>query len=1010
MAGHFLDRKQSIDRLREAGHEPVAIIGAACRLPGAANVTEFWHLLLDERDTVTEIPASRFDVDEWYDPVPGTPRRITSRAGGFLDDVDRFDASFFGVSPREAVRLEPQQRLLLENVCEAVDDAGIPAEQLAGTNTGVYTSCFGQDYWDILRAAGMYDMHAAMGSCAWGMIAGRIAYHFDLRGPTMGTEAACGTSLLSLHLACRALRHGEIDMAIVGGVNLLLTPDLYFPLSEAEVLSPSGRCRFGDASADGYVRSEGVASLVLKPLSRAVSDGDRVLATILGSASTNNGRTGDSMITPGRAGQAGMLRTAYRDAGVSPGDIDYVEAHGTGTPNGDSTEFGALRDVLADGRSDGNRCLVGSVKSNVGHTEFAAGLVGVLKVALALRHRTVPATLHVHRRNPALDGQDMPIELATSTRPWPCRGRPGLAGVSGFGLSGAGTHVVLGEAPSVAKERPDPVARPAYLLTLSAHGREALRATAGRYAELLSRQVASVSPADVCFSAGAHRTHHGHRVAVVGADRKELLTALRGFANGTGTPSVGVARLLGVEQPHVVFVFPGQGSQWTGMGRELLRHSPAFAERMRECDDAIRHERGWSVIERLSSDLPLRGVSEIQPALWAMQVSLTGAWCDFGIEPNLVIGHSMGEIAAATASGALTVAEGAAVACRRSVLLANMRMSGAMWAIQLDEHAAREAIGKHVGRVSVGVINGENSTVLSGDPVALVEVLEPLRKRGVFCRQVDVDYASHAPQVEPLRAHLLRALADLRPRAGRHPIHSTVLDDPIGGEEMNAAYWMANLREPVRFASAIRSVLANRPDSLFVEISPHPLLLSAIEDTIHTLGAPASAVPSLHRGAPEYTSLLTSLGATYLRGCRPDWRRLYPDGRFVPLPGYPWQHRSFWAARETTAGPDVTAAGGSARTGPPPRTEAGLTDYLTRTIVEILGLQVTDVDPRVPLPLLGLDSLLAARLRARIRAELDLAIPVKDLLGTHTLIEVARRLSRSAPATRSSDVALIGQD
>ncbi|GAA0384269.1 hypothetical protein GCM10009530_38950 [Microbispora corallina] len=1014
----------------EPARDPIAIIGAGCRLPGAAGPSAFWDLLEGECDTVGEIPADR---------LPAQVRdRIGTRSGGFLDGIDRFDAAFFSISPHEALRIDPQHRLLIEVTWEAIEDAGIPARRLAGTRTAVYTSCLWSDYWDRLRRAGLYDMHAAIGGGNWGNLPGRISYLFDLRGPSMSVEATCSTSLVAVHLACRELWAGRTDMAIVGGVNLLLAPDIYIGLSDAGILSPRGRCRFGDAGADGYVRSEAAVSLLLKPYSRAVADGDRIYASIIGTAVNSNGRGAGTLIAAGVQGQEAMLREAYDDAGISPGQVEYVEAHGPGTPSGDLTELTALGRVLGEGREPGRRCLVGSAKSNIGHGEGAAGLVGLLKTALALRHRTIPATLHVKQPHPVFDEPGMPMELVRRTQAWPERPWPATAGVSSFGLSATNAHVVLTEAPT-----PVPAPRrrraAAYLLPLSAPDARALPALARRYAGALP----ATGLHDLCYSAGDRRTHHDHRMAAVGSGPRELAASLRSFGSGAVPQSVVLGNSPAGTPPRVVYVFPGQGAQWTGMARGLMSESQVFARRLRECDRAIRDESGWSVIDRLRDDRPLSGTDEIQPTLWAVQVALAAVWDAWGIRPDLVIGHSMGEIAAATVAGALTVRQGAAVVCRRSHLLAGLGRSGAMWAVHLDEHQAREAIGDRSERVCVGVVNSSHSCVLAGDADAVAEVVEPLRRSGVFCKQVQVDYASHAPQVEPIRDALLNALADIRPRAGSVPLHSTLLDEVVDGSGMDAAYWMENLRRPVRFASAVRSVLSGGEPVLFVEMSPHPLLTAAVEDEIAAAPVAATAVPSVQRDEPELECLLRGLAVAYVRGCDPDWSRVYPGARYVALPHYPWQHRRFWV--DVPDDPALTAPGtgdaGAPDTVVPdtvvPDTVADLvpaadaavpapegpfegaelatssldavTQYLVLRSASILGMSPEEVDLDVPLTVHGLDSVLAAKLSAQIKADLGVHVRVGELLRhrplgllTGELYEAAAQGGRTSVAEPAS--------
>jgi acyl transferase domain-containing protein len=965
-------------------------------LPGAPNVREFWDVLSAGRHTVTEVPFER------RMSIPG----CFADRGGFLDKIDGFDASFFGMSPHEAIRLDPHHRLLMETVWEAMEDAGLVADRLAGSRTGVYTSCFASHYWNLLRDAGMDDVHAVLGAHRWSVPAGRITHLLDLRGPSVGIEATCASSLAAVHVAAQAIRSGEIDLAIVGAANLLLSAKDRVGLADAGLISPTACCRFGDENADGYVPAEGVVTIILKPLDAAVADGDQIYATILGSAVSSNGRQAASPGGTGTTGQEDLLRLALHNAGVAPADVDYIEAHGPGTPMGDVVELTALTRVLREGRAADQRCVVGSVKSNVGHTEATAGLAGLVKTALALRHRTIPATLHVQRRNPVLRGDDAPLELAHTTQPWPDRGRPAIAGVTALGMFGMGAHVVLAEAPAPVAVAPASGADHPLVLPLSARDSGALRVLATKYADTLAT---APWPVDVCFSAGARRTHLAHRVAVVGADREALVDGLRRLADD-GPPSSAAQPVSG--PPRVVFVFSGQGSQWSGMGRELFAANRVFADRMRECDELIRAEGGWSLIDRLHDDRRLAGEREIQPALWAMQVSLAAVWRRYGIEPDLVVGHSMGEVAAATTAGALSLRDGAAVICRRSTLV-GMLQRGAMVAVGVGERDARAAIGDLGDRVSVAVTNGEYATVLAGDPDAVAAVVASLRERGVFCRWIEASYASHSPMVEPLRDHLIDALADLSPRPGSVALHSTALNRVVPGVELDAEYWMANLRNQVQFAAAVRTVLSEPGPTLFVEVSPHPLLVAAIDEEIDACMAGAAAVPSLVGELPERMSLLANLGIAYERGAEPDWSALYEDGQFVPLPHYPWRRKRFWV--RPVDGADQTAPVPAAEPAPVRRSElpmplviestAALTEHLARRAAEVLATPPESVDPAMPLTAYGMDSLLAAKLRTRLKHDLDLHVPVGDLLGGRSLVELAGQLhDRAARLDRHAEV------
>ncbi|WP_053720097.1 type I polyketide synthase [Saccharothrix sp. NRRL B-16348] len=869
---------------REA-REPVAVIGIGCRLPGAHGARQLWDVLEAGVDAVGEIPAERFDVDRHHDPERGRQGRISTRLGGFLADVDLFDAEFFGVSGHEAVRIDPQHRLMAQTVWEAVEDAGLTAGGLAGSATGVYTACLNADYWDMVRAAGLSDMHAVAGNGAWGMPAGRLSHLLDLRGPSLGVEATCSTSLLAVHLACRDLWSGHAEAAIVAGVNLLLAPDFYFPLSEAGILSRDGSRRFGDAGSDGYVRSEGAVAVVLKPLGAALRDGDRVYATVLGGAVNNNGRASETLITPSVDGQAAMLRAAHADAGVSAAEVDYVEAHGAGTPVGDEVELTALNRVFGSASRE-RPCLVGSVKSNIGHIEAAAGLAGLAKTALALHRGVLPATLRVLDPHPVLAGSA--LELVTDARPWPATGRPGVAGVSSFGLSATNVHLVLRAAPRPEPRESKPTRRAAHLVPVSARSEAAARASAAAFADVVER-AGDEGLVDVAFSAATRRSHHAHRIAVSGADAAEVAAGLRAAARAPAVP----ARV-----PRVVFVYSGQGSQWKGMGRDLYEVEPTFRRVFTACAEAIRAEAGWWLPDRLDS---LKGPAELQPALWAFQVALAGTWREWGLEPEVVIGHSMGEIAAACTAGALTLRDGAAIAARRGELIARLPGRGAMVALGIGEEDALRAVGDRADEVAVAVVNGPDSVVLAGEPAALEEVVAPLREAGVFCRYVDVDYASHSPHIDPICAELVEALAGLEPRHAVIPLRSTVSGELVRGPELDGRYWVRNLREQVRFGPAVTAVLAEGGPVTFVEISPHAVLGTLLADRAQEAGVDGVAITSAVRGEPVLGTVLAGLGAAYARGHEVRWDVVQPPGSFTDLPLYPWQGRRHWAPTRPAA-------------------------------------------------------------------------------------------------------------
>jgi acyl transferase domain-containing protein/NADPH:quinone reductase-like Zn-dependent oxidoreductase/NAD(P)-dependent dehydrogenase (short-subunit alcohol dehydrogenase family) len=872
-------------------------------------------------DAITEVPASRYDIDAYYDPRPGTPGRIVSRLGGFLDQIDEFDAAYFGVAPREAERMDPQHRLLLETTAEAFADAGLTRQRLSALRTGVYVGGMSSAYGEMLAAAGLTDLYAATGA-ARSFMSGRLSFAFDLRGPSLSVDTACSASLAALHLAYRSVRTGEADLALAGGVNVVISATETIPYSQAGLLAPDGRCKFGSVTGDGFIRSDGVAVVVLKPLAQAEADGDAIYAVIYGSAIGNDGQSEEYLMTPSRLGQEQTLRSAYADAGVPPGQVDYVEAHGTGTPAGDPVELDAIGTVIGSERSGKDPCLVGSVKSNIGHTEGASGLAGFIKVVLALKHRQIPPSLHATVLTDEVDWDALRVRLVRETTEWPRTGRPGLAGVNSFGLSGTNVHVVVGEYQPVKKAKPAKGpngTQQAELLVLSAPDTAALAAVATRHAAFLEPGGAGreLELRDVCWSAATRRDHHESRLTAVGASHGELAERLRAYAAGESRPGLGVTGYAPVDgaRPRTVFVFPGQGSQWDGMGAELLASSPVFRDTLTRCGDVIQAEAGWSVTDRLNGkDSTPASIDTIQPTLWAMETALCALLRDWGAEPDYVVGHSMGEVAAACAAGALSIEDAGAVICRRSRLLKAVAGQGAMYSVELSATDAAAALAGYEHLVSVAVSNSPTSTVISGDPEALSAIVKGLDERGIFCRPVKVDVASHSPQMDQLREELLASLDGLAPRAGHVPLYSTVDDKLRDGSGLDAAYWVRNLREPVRFGSAVTH-LAEQGATVYVEISPHPILLPAIQECLALSGGDGTATGCLHRDEPERASMLDTVGALHRAGCPIDWAKVFgePAPRYVRLPSYPWQRRRYWFTPAVPAPAPAPAAAGPAR-------------------------------------------------------------------------------------------------
>ena len=897
-----------------SGYTPIAVIGLGCRFPKAPNVDAYWRMMLDGIDAICEVPPERWDVDMFYDPRPATPCKIVTRNGGFVDEIDRFDPYFFGISPREAVRMDPQQRLLLEVTWEAMEYAGIPREKFVGSHTGVFVGVCTDDYITLERSdLENIDIYLGTGGSP-GSTAGRLAYTYGLSGPSAAIDTACSSSLVAVHQACSALQQGDCEMALAGGVNVVLHPGTAVAFSQANMLSPDGRCKAFDSRANGFVRSEGAGMVLLKPLAAALRDGDPVYAVIRATASNNDGCSSPFM-TPSRTGQAALLRQAYERAGVAPSSVQYLEAHGTGTAVGDPVEIGAISDVIAAGRDPGNRCIIGSSKTNIGHTEAAAGIAGLIKTVLCLRHQVIPPNLHLLTPNPNIPWAELPLTLPTSVTPWPAHDGPAHAGVNSFGISGTNAHVVLEQAPRVV-ERQSAESAPsdaAHLLVLSAHTPDALVAVAAAHRDLL-RDTAGVDVADLCYSAARRRTHLDERVAIVGRTRDELAEKLDAFARGESLAGVvrGTAR---DDAGAPVFVFSGIGTQWPAMGQRLCDDEPVFRDSMVACDRAIRDLIGISILEeidRAAAASRLQRIDIMQPAIFSVQVSLAALWRSWGIEPAAVVGHSLGEIAAAHVAGALSLDDAARVVCARSGLMHRASGRGRMAAVGLTRDDVAARLVPYEGRIGIAAVNAPTSCAISGDADAVDELAHTLERDGIFCRVLKVDVACHSHHMQPLCAELAEAVASTTPRAATIPLYSTVLARRIDGTELTPEYWVRNLRDPVAFAATM-TAMTDDGWRTFVELSPNPALLTPIRQNAQQHGAPAFAVGSLRANERERDTLLESIGALHTSGSAVPWERLYPAGALVPPPPYPWQRERFWFTEEQGIQAWLTGAGAQSK-------------------------------------------------------------------------------------------------
>ncbi|MER7479290.1 type I polyketide synthase [Streptomyces sp. NPDC126510] len=945
--------------------EPIAVVGAGCRLPGGVHgPDDYWRLLSEGADAIRRVPEDRWRDFTAFPPADAHPY------GGYLDDIAGFDADFFRITPREAAVMDPQQRILLEVVHEALDHAAVPAGSLAGTATGVFVGISAPEYGQLTGAdPAAVDPWAPAGG-ALGVAAGRLAYVLDTRGPSLAVDTACSSSLVAVHHACVSLRTGESDTAIAAGVNLLLSPAVTVAFHRAGALAPDGRCKPFSAAADGIGRGEGCAAVILKRLSDAERDGDRVLAVIRASAVNSDGRS-NGLMAPNPAAQQALLERAYAQAGLAAEHVDYVEAHGTGTPLGDPIEAGALGAVLGADRDPDQPLLLGSAKGNLGHLESAAGIAGLVKTVLALHHDTIPPSLHCERGSSLTDPR---LRVVTEPEPWPRYGGTAVAGVSGFGFGGTNAHVVLEEAASEVPPADEPAARLHMLCDLDT---ERLRDTAGRLAGRLRDSAAR--PADVARTL-AGRTGRGPvRAAVVARDRAGLVDALDALAAGRPDTRVTTGDRDRVGRGPV-WVFSGYGSQWPGMGRRLLAEEPAFAAAVEKLDPQLAPECGLSLSDHLSSGDGLDRLEVAQPVLFGLQLALAELWRSHGVEPAAVIGHSMGEVAAAVCAGALDVSDGARVIAVRARLLSGLR-GGAMAVVDLDD-AELEALGRDLLDVHVAVHSSPRQKVVTGEEAAVAGLVRRLEGRGRAARAMRVVGAGHSPQVDGLLPELVDALSGIKGRLPRVPVHSTVLDDPRGDCLFDAAHWAANLRRPVRLDRALASAAADG-HTVFVEVSPHPVLTGAVADTVPG----ALALATLRRDADGSEAFAGQLGALYAAG----QRLPVPPGRVIDLPLPRWRHVRHWWTDGRAAPPKPVPEERPAAVAEPSSVLARLTQHVSA----VTGHSPARIAPGTAWADLGLDSLMAVRVRTAVEREFGVELTLRDLFAAATVEDAAARVERA---------------
>lgn len=909
--------------------EPLALIGMGCRFAGAENLDAFLRLLRYEGDGIVEIPNDRWNGKDLYDPDATVPGKTTTRWGGFLKHVDQFDPAFFGITPREARYMDPQQRLLLEVAYEAFENAGLAGERVHGSRTGVYIGIGGTDYLTLQcqqqNHLSSIEAYTGTGN-AHSIAANRLSYFFDLRGPSLAVDTACSSGLLALHLACQAIRNGECDMALAGAVNLILSPEVTIAFSKANMLSPEGRCKSFDDGADGYVRGEGCGILVLKRLSDAQRDGDRILAIIRGTAANQDGRT-NGITAPSGPAQQEVIRTALRRSGIGHEHVGYLEAHGTATPLGDPIEVNALRQVFTDRGPEGSPCYFGSVKTQIGHTETVSGIAGVIKVALMMQHRELYPQLHFHTLNHRIELEGSPLCPSQERRPWPDIEGRRIAGVSSFGFGGTNVHIVLENAPAhTEKLDGTSIERPLHLLTVTARTEPALKDLAQRYRDSV-RSLDGKLTADYCFTANVGRTPFVHRLALMGRNGEELGQQLDAWMSGQKISSVSQGA-VNQTAPKVAFLFTGQGSQYAGMGRKLYQTCPPFRATLDRCDAILRPALGESLITILHGDTSgrLNQTAFTQPALFAIEYALAELWRSWGVEPAAVMGHSVGEYVAACVAGCLSLEDGLKLIAGRARRMSALPEGGVMAAVFAPEAKVRPLVHPHADRVDIAAVNGPESLVLSGEADTVRRLLDELKARGISAQMLKVSHAFHSPLMDPMLDGFERFASEMDFKPPRIPLVSNLTGEVLDSDQgLDVAYWKKHVRSAVRFHEGMLT-LAKMGCEVFLEVGPAPQLCNmgrrCLTDRERTW------IPSLRQGADDCQQIMQAVSALYVAGAPVNWEAFdkpYSRSR-LSLPTYPFQRQRYWidvaptASKETSPSSRPTspvASSGVAGTGHP---------------------------------------------------------------------------------------------
>ncbi|MDJ0601107.1 MAG: beta-ketoacyl synthase N-terminal-like domain-containing protein [Crocosphaera sp.] len=996
--------------------ENIAIIGLGCRFPQANNVESYWKLLTQGKDSITEVPPERWNIDDFYDPQPITPGKMSTRWGGFLDAVDQFDPTFFQISPREAEQIDPQQRLFLEVAWEALENAGIVPSQLSGTQTGVFVGISNSDYnrmscqdFELLNA------YTGIGT-NMSITANRLSYFLNLKGPSLAINTACSSSLVAIHYACQSLRLHESNLCIVGGVSLMLSPEVTITFSQARMMAPDGRCKTFDASADGYVRGEGCGVVILKRLSDALKDGDHIQGIIRGSAVNQDGLT-NGLTAPNGPSQQAVMRQALQNADLHPHQISYVEAHGTGTPLGDPQEFRSITTVFKQGRQPEQTCWVGSVKTNIGHLESASGMAGVIKTILCLQHQTIVPHLHFKKINPYISLKDTSFTIPQECTPWTIAVEKRWAGVSSFGFGGTNGHVILEEPPtlnSVGTSKDTnhhSFEHPYQLLTLSARSETALQALVEQYQNFLETHP-SVALKDVCFTANTKRSQFEHRLAMVASSAEALQEQLTTLVNNREEQVIrGTAHRRKI--PKMAFMFTGQGSQFVGMGQQLYETSSLYRHIIDECDRLLQPYLETSLVDILhkGSDKGLLDQTMYtQPALFSVEYALAKLWQAWGVNPVAMMGHSVGEYVAACLAGVFSLEDGLKLIAYRSRLMQALPENGAMVAVFIPEEQAQALIEPYGETVALAAINGPNSVVISGERDSIKAITTILERKGIQFKALQVSHAFHSPLMKPMLAEFEQVAQQVTYHTPKIPIISNLTGEIASDDIATPDYWSRHILQPVRFLTGMQTLAAQGYDG-FIEMGPKPILLGMGRRCL-----PEDErlwLPSLRPGYSDWQTLLESLGTLYVQGTPINWDNFYQDVEVRPisLPTYPFQRQRYWlqlSDKRTYVQSSLTANSEEVKPSEIKQNQLRdtlkqtveqseqkelLTAYVDKKVLKVLKLPLSQrIDPEKPLSLLGFDSLMLIELKNLIEKELNITFSPKKLLNTITPAKLTKEL------------------